>query len=50
MLRVNIKTYEGPYETQQQKTTSFQDISIIFYQKEVPNLAATVVLFKLHLA
>jgi len=43
MLRVNIKTYEEPYETQQ-KIMWFQDIYIIFYQKEVTNLAATLVL------
>jgi len=50
MLRVNIEAYEEPYETLQQNITWFQGIRTVFYQREVTNLAATLVLFKLHLA
>jgi len=50
MLRVNIETYEEPYETLQRKIMCFQGIPTIIYQKEETNLVATLVLFKLHLA
>jgi len=49
MLRVNIEAYEEPYKMLQQKITWFQGIRTVFYQKEVTNLAAKLVLFKLHL-
>jgi len=50
MFRVNNETYEEPYKTLQRKITWFQGIPTVFYQKEETNLAATLVLFKLHLA
>jgi len=43
MLRVNIETYEEPYEMLQQKIMWFQGIPTVFYQQEVTNLAATLV-------
>jgi len=50
MLRVNIETYEKPYEMLERKITWFQGIPTVFYQKEETNLVAMPVLFKLHLA
>jgi len=50
MLRVNIEIYEEPYETLQRKIAWILGIPTVLYQTEETNLAATLVLIKLHLA